>query len=250
MEKDIANIEALICEYDAVKLNFQQERIAEDIPKYNTLLDDFTVMKKEYHSWNRTKAERYNIFHILNIRHGETKTHTPYLINLINPKGSHAHGLIFFNLFINAIAPESKKHLYKDLKISNLRVKEEKSTEDGRLDIFIESFGLKERFVIVIENKINAGDQDKQLERYYNHCRKSGYTDDNILLIYLTKCGKEASDSSMSFLERERLKKANVLVNMSYRTDIKKALKTYIKQLDSSKVKFIAKQYLDIIKTF
>lgn len=250
MEKDIANIEALICEYEAVKLNFEQERIAEDIPKYITLLDDFSAMKKEYYSWNRTKAERYNIFHILNIRHGETKTHTPYLINLLNPKGSHAHGLLFFNLFINAIAPESKKHLYKDLKISNLRIKEEKSTEDGRLDIFIESFGLKERFVIVIENKINAGDQDKQLERYYNHCRKSGYTDDNILLIYLTKCRKDASDSSMPFLERERLKEASVLVNMSYRQDIKNVLKTYIKELKSKKVRFIAKQYLDIIKTF
>lgn len=250
MEKDIANIEALICEYEAVKLNFEQERIAEDIPKYDALLDDYTAMRKKYYRWNRKKAERYNIFQVLNIRHGETKTHTPYLINLLNPKASHAQGLLFFNLFINAIAPESKKHLYMDLKVSNLRVKEEKSTEDGRLDIFIESFGLKDRFVIVIENKINAGDQDKQLERYYNHCQKSGYTDDNILLIYLTKCRKDASDSSMPFLERERLKEASVLVNMSYRQDIKNVLKTYIKELKSKKVRFIAKQYLDIIKTF
>lgn len=246
MDNDIANIEALISEYEAVKLNFEQERIAEDIPKYDALLDDYTAMRKEYYSWNRTKAERYNIFHILNIRHAETKTHTPFLINLLNPKGSHAHGLLFFNLFINAIAPESKKHLYKDLTISNLRVKEEKCTEEGRLDIHIESVGLKERFVIVIENKINAGDQDKQLERYYNHCLKEGYTDDNILLIYLTKSGYEASDYSMSKENRERLKKVDVLVNMSYRTDIKKTLKMYIKQLNSRKVKFITKQYLDI----
>jgi hypothetical protein len=250
MENDITSIEILLAEYNALKLNFQQERIKEDIPKYEALLDDFSAMKKEYYNWNRKKAERYNIFHILNIRHGETKTHTPYLINLLNPKASHAHGLLFFNLFINAIAPESKKHLYKDLKVSNLRVKEEKSTEDGRLDIFIESFGTKERFVIVIENKINAGDQEKQLSRYYNHCKKIGFTDDNILLIYLTKNGTEASDFSMQSEKRERLKTSCVLVNMSYRHDVKKIMEKYIEELQSKKVKFIAQQYLDIIKTF
>jgi hypothetical protein len=250
MEKDIANIEALICEYEAVKLNFEQERIAEDIPKYNALLDDYTAMRKKYYRWNRKKAERYNIFQVLNIRHAETKTHTPFLINLLNPKGSHAQGLLFFNLFIDAVAPESKKHLYKDLQISNLRVTEEKHTEDGRLDIHIESVGLKKRFVIVIENKINAGDQHRQLERYYGDCLKSGYTDGNILLIYLSKNGQEASDFSIMKLERERLKKVDVLVNMSYRKNIKGILKKYIKQIKSKKVKFITKQYLSIIKSF
>lgn len=250
MEDDITSIEILIREYQALKINFEQERIDEDIPKYDSLLNDFTVMKKEYHNWNRKEAERYNIFQILNIRHGETKTHTPYLINLLNPKASHAQGLVFFNLFINEIAPEHKKHLYQDLKVSNLRVKEEKSTEDGRLDIYVESFGIKEKFAIVIENKINAKDQKEQLSRYYNHCKKKGFNDDNILLIYLTKSGAEASDFSMFPEERERLKKCGVLVNMSYRHDIKNIMKTYIQGLQSEKVKFIAQQYLDIIKTF
>ncbi|NRT12473.1 PD-(D/E)XK nuclease family protein [Flavobacterium sp. 14A] len=250
MEREIANIEALITEYEMVKHNFEQERIAEDIPKYDALLEDYTAMRKEYYRWNRKKAERYNIFQVLNIRHAETKTHTPFLINLLNPKGSHAQGLLFFNLFIAAIAPESKKHLFKDLNIYNLRLKEEKSTEDGRLDIFIESFGLKDRFVIVIENKINAGDQEKQLERYYNHCLKEGYNDNNILLVYLTKSGTKASDGSITKLEQKRLKEVDTLVNISYRKDIRKIVKAFIKQSDSRKVKFITKQYLSIIKSF
>jgi len=250
MEGDITSIEILIGEYEALKLNFEQERIDEDIPKYDSLLNDFSLMKKEYHNWNRQEAEKYNIFHILNIRHGETKTHTPYLINLLNPKASHAQGLLFFNLFINSIALGEKNKFYQNLKVSNLRVKEEKSTEDGRLDIFIESFGVKEKFVIVIENKINARDQGEQLSRYYSHCKKIGFTDDNILLIYLTKSGAEASNFSMLPEERERLKKCGVLVNMSYRHDIKNIMKTYIQELQSEKVKFIAQQYLDIIKTF
>lgn len=250
MENDITNLEILIGEYDALKVVFEQERINEDIPKYDSLLDDFTVMKKKYHDWNRLEAEKYNIFNILNIRHGETKTHTPYLINLLNPKASHAQGLLFFNLFINAIAPESKKHLYEKLQPRNIRLKEEKSTEDGRLDIFIESFGVKEKFVIVIENKINANDQENQLSRYYNHCKKNGFTDENIFLIYLTKSGYEASDYSIQQDERIRLKEAGVLVNMSYRKDMKNIMTAYINELKSEKVKFIAKQYLDIIKTF
>ncbi|WP_016988279.1 PD-(D/E)XK nuclease family protein [Flavobacterium sp. ACAM 123] len=250
MENDISSIELLIGEYDALKIVFEQERIDEDIPKYESLLDDFGVMKKEYHTWNHIEAEKYNIFNILNIRHGETKTHTPYLINLLNPKASHAQGLVFFNLFINAIAPDSKKHLYKNLEPKNIRLKEEKCTEDGRLDIFIESIGVKEKFVIVIENKINALDQTEQLSRYYNHCKKSGFTDANILLIYLTRRGCEASDFSMLPLDRERLKNHDVLVYMSYRHDVKNIMKKYIEELQSNKVRFIAQQYLDIIKTF
>ena len=104
MEDDITDIEILIGEYEALKVNFEQERIDENIPKYDSLLNDFAVMKKEYYNWNLKEAEKYNIFHILNIRNGETKTHTPYLINLLNPKASHAQGLCFFNLFINSIA--------------------------------------------------------------------------------------------------------------------------------------------------
>jgi hypothetical protein len=250
MENNIANIQTLIKEYDTLKINFEEVRINEDIPKYESLLDTFSTMKRYYHLWNKSEAEKYNIFNVLNIRHGETKTHTPYLINLLNPKASHAHGLLFFNLFINAIAPETKKHLYKNLEIYNIRLKEEKNTEEGRLDIFIESHGRQDKFVIVIENKINASDQDKQLSRYYNHCRNRGYKDENILLIYLTKRGAKATDLSMLPVEQDRLEKANVLVNISYRDDMKKIMKMYIDKLESNKVKFTAQQYLDIIKTF
>jgi hypothetical protein len=249
-EVDINAIDKLLIEFQTFKIELEQLRIKEDIPQFASLLGEFTAMKKYYHLWNKSEAERYNIFDVLNIRHAETKTHTPYLINLLNPKASHAQGMLFFNLFIDAVAPDNKKYLFEDLGIHNIRLKEEKSTLDGRLDIFIESYGREEKFVIVIENKINAKDQDKQLSRYYKYCKSRGFTDENILLIYLTKRGGNATNSSMKLLEQKRLNDTKVLVNMSYRKDVKGIMESYIEKLESSKVKFIAQQYLNIIKTF
>src|SRR5690554_2369116 len=251
MEIEISTktIEEFLEEYPALNIELEQTRISENIPKFDKLLDEFTQMKSEYHLWNKDVAERYNIFKVLNIRHAETKTHTPYLINLLNPKGSHAQGLLFFNLFIDKIAPQSKRYLFQNLKIHNLILREEKHTVDGRLDIFIESFGREEKFVIVIENKINAKDQDLQLSRYYRYCKGRGFTDDNILLIYLTKEGENAKGYSMVIDDQERLKKADVLIDISYHNEMSKIMKMYIDKLESSKVRFIAQQYLDIIKT-
>lgn len=251
MQATIAQIDALIEAYDKTRADYQQERIEETVPPMAALLKGFGAMREDYAIWNRENAERYNIFNILNIHFAETKTHTPFLVNLLNPKGSHGQGLLFFNLFIKAIAPDTKIHLYQKLEISHIRIKEEKNTKDkGRLDIFIECLGGEKRFVIVIENKINARDQNEQLTRYYNHCKAIGYDDKNILLVYLTKDGKDASDYSMSKATRLDLKKKGVLVDISYKTDVAKALESYIKALESEKVRFVTNQYLDTIKTF
>jgi hypothetical protein len=251
MQATIAQIDDLISAYDKTRADYQQERIEETIPSMSALLQGFGAMREDYAVWNKKNAERYNIFNILNIRFAETKTHTPFLVNLLDPKGSHGQGLSFFDLFIKDIAPKTKKHLYQDLEISHIRIKEEKNTKDkGRLDIFIECLGGDKRFVIVIENKINAGDQKEQLTRYYNHCKAIGYDDKNILLVYLTKRGKDATDYSMPEAKRKLLKDADVLVDISYKTHVAKALDSYIKALESEKVRFITNQYLDTIKTF
>lgn len=250
LHQNLENIEQLITSYQKVKVEFQQERIKETVPVINKLLSDFEVVKSEYNEWNAENAERYNIFDVLNIRHRETKTHTPFLVNLLNPKGSHGQGLLFFNLFIKSVCPEDKKHLFEKVKPINIRIKEEKSTQEGQLDIYVESFGLEQNFAIVIENKIDAPDQVLQLTRYYKHCKRIGFTDKNILLIYLTKNGKPASDYSMLITQQVELINNNVLISISYRKHIKGLLEEYLKKVKSEKVKIVVQQYLDIIKTF
>lgn len=80
--------------------------------------------------------------------------------------------------------------------------------EDGRVDLLITDKTPKDKFAIILENKVcGAGDQDKQLERYVNFVNKAeGVKDENIFVIYLTKDGlKEVSESSLTPTVKKRL---------------------------------------------
>ena len=86
--------------------------------------------------------------------------------------------------------------------------------EYKNIDILIRSKDRKH--AVVIENKIYAGDQPKQLARYYDIMKQEGYA--NIELVYLTLDGDDPSDDSIDGLpeniSREHLKL------LSYEDDI------------------------------
>ena len=91
---------------------------------------------------------------------------------------------------------------YKD-KIKNAKfenVYREFQTKDGRrIDILI----VFDKFEIIIENKINAGEQESQLEDYYKDRYNNGK---EIFLVYLTRWKYEASEYSISKETKEELK--------------------------------------------
>ena len=71
-----------------------------------------------------------------------------------------------------------------------------------KIDILLTNANKK---ALVIENKINAGDQDKQLWRYYNTLKEQDYLDRNIHLIYLTLDGREPTSDSIGDLDPEKI---------------------------------------------
>ena len=91
---------------------------------------------------------------------------------------------------------------YKD-KIKNAKfenVFREFQTKNGRrIDILI----VFDKFEIIIENKINAGEQESQLEDYYKDRYNNGK---EIFLVYLTRGGYEASEYSIEKETKEELK--------------------------------------------
>lgn len=91
---------------------------------------------------------------------------------------------------------------YKD-KIKNAKfenVYREFQTKDGRrIDILI----VFDKFEIIIENKINAGEQESQLEDYYKDRYNNGK---EIFLVYLTRWKYEASEYSIEKETRDKLK--------------------------------------------
>ena len=90
------------------------------------------------------------------------------------------------------------KDKIKDAKFENV-YREFQTKEGRRIDILI----VFDKFEIIIENKINAGDQENQLLDYYNDRYNNGK---EIFLVYLTRWKYEASEYSIEKETREKLK--------------------------------------------
>lgn len=111
-------------------------------------------------------APRFNLFRILIGKKRET-AHSAFLADLLNPKGSHGQGRAFLREFFGVWSEMSHlPHVEPDAdsKVTDFEVITEKGTYNGRLDILLES---RERGILfVIENKIDAAEQQNQLKRY------------------------------------------------------------------------------------
>lgn len=136
---------------------------------------------------NKIKEETggpFNIFSILNMERLEVQTHSALLYELLNPEGSHSQGNIYLRLFIDEVL-EIKGFDFEDVKVD----RERSISSLGRIDLVIEN----QEQLIIIEIKIDAGDQENQLKRYNEYGMKSGK---EYKIYYLTLFGYEASDYS------------------------------------------------------
>lgn len=175
-------------------LNFKYWNNMENLQKFldevKLIWKKSEVEKAEAHK----RGEHFNIFNVLDLTSDETRTHSAFIAELLDPNGSHGLGDQFLQSFVNTIDCLKSWHfdtqsarVHKELSIGG---KNEDCSEGGRIDIVVESNGK----AIIIENKIYAGDQEKQLVRYYNYGTKN-YSN-GIRLLYLTLNGDDASEYS------------------------------------------------------
>lgn len=150
--------------------------------------------------------DSFNLFEILRKRNDEVNLHSKFISELLSPKGSHGQGVVFLKLFLNYLSIEGYVVNEKSIVESERYIGEinEEKTEGGRVDIIIENIQDNS---IIIENKIDANDQENQLLRYYN------YKPDSIIY-YLTLFGNEPSDYSLGKMNPK------IITNISYRDDI------------------------------
>lgn len=135
------------------------------------------------------KGENFNVFSILGMEKKENETHSAFIFELLNPKGSHLMGAIFLELFLK------QQNSMQHLDVSSVSVRTEKPIGNrdllgetgGRVDIVITDHKNK---TVCIENKIDAIDQDGQLARYCN------YNQEKNKVFYLTLTGEEPNEKS------------------------------------------------------
>lgn len=188
------------------------------------LIDDVKeIIKKNTEEINKT-GKGFNLLSILGMENNERYTHSNIIAELLNSKGSHTFGNLFFKLFLEELN-------IIDFNISNYEVLTE---EYVKIQLGIRTFldiVIKDKTtgkVILIENKIWAEDQPFQIERYYE-----AYKGDILKLFYLNVNEWDECPTT-----REEIN--NVFENISYKKNIKNWLANCI--VASSQKPFINKQ--------
>lgn len=193
----------------------------------------FIVDKKK----DVNQKQNLNIFKLLEVENAEDKTHSALLGNLLNPLGSHNKGTFFLNLFlqeikqIDFISDYHTPYLILEHSIGKVDLK---NKTGGRIDIYLNNGNGK---TICIENKINAGLQPYQLQRYLNYNKENNY------VVFLNPTMDINIDYCIeSEIDKERF------VHITYEREIINWLKKSKEHLEQDDyLRVILEQYLDTL---
>ncbi|MCR8685034.1 PDDEXK-like family protein [Campylobacter ureolyticus] len=118
---------------------------------FNKLIQDVSMAKKESELRKLRGVNDYNIFTELLDQNDEVRLHSGFIYSLLNPAGTHYQKSLFLKKFLEICD-------IRDFNYENAEV----FKEYKHIDIYITD-GNKH---VILENKIYAGDQEAQIERY------------------------------------------------------------------------------------
>lgn len=187
---------------------------------------------------NEIQLNSYNLFTISSYNSYLENFHSDVIAILLNPDERHKQQNIFLNLFLDFLISQGAELKKDDYILCDI------TREQGRIDIWIKDNTSKKS--IIIENKINnAGDQENQLENYFNYAKNAGFEIDSI--IYLTLNGiKNAPLTDVNELNEKII---NISAFTNNQNDLSNGwlLKCYENSQDEDNRSFIF-QYLKLIK--
>lgn len=228
-----------------------------NISTIKNLLENVNVIQNKYDDIAEITGEKFNIFSVLNLTSNEVRTHSAFIGELLNVKGSHGLKDVPLKLFIKILEEKftppkvdesetsigaERFNLITETALTTVeknisRLNEDK-TEGGRIDIIIQDKNKTNG--LVIENKIYAREQENQLIRYYNYCKENLSKEAPIL--YLTLNGSLPT-SGLDLIEKQHY------FNISYKEDIINWLELCVKEAsDKPMLREAIKQYIYLIK--
>ncbi|MEI0565852.1 PD-(D/E)XK nuclease family protein [Brachyspira pulli] len=157
----------------------------------NKFLPQIKIVIKEIKEEMKQYPPQFCIFDVVNLqRHENYNSNLLAKFLQINIKYGENTELSFVKDFLIHLHNEFKwdygLNSIEEINHSDIRIKREEYVESRRIDLFI---SYKKEFAIIIENKIHAGEQDNQLEDYYQNKKKDNYK--NLYMIFLTPSGYE-----------------------------------------------------------
>ena len=174
------------------------------------------------------RPEPFNVFSVLYKETDEVNLHSRFLHALLDykkPGTETRENLKDFLLHVDV----------QGFELYGVEVKREWK----KIDILLTNANKK---ALVIENKINAGDQDKQLWRYYNTLKEQDYLDRNIHLIYLTLDGREPTSDSIGDLDPEKI------TTVAYKKLIPWLERCQKRAYDETDLRESAAQYIQLVR--
>lgn len=208
----------------------------EMIEKLNieSVLNNIVELKSMYFEG----GEMFNFLTTIN-RANDEVSHSAILAEFLNPNGTHGQGVQILKEFI-AI---SRINIESILESAIVRTEYFCGEGNGRIDILV-SFGDYE--CIIIENKVFASDQPKQLKRYHDWAQDiKKYK--IIHLVYLTPEGSAPTNQSRDLLESTKI------TLLSYREHIKTLLhncQQNPKLSHKPRIRFALNEYENTINKF
>ena len=218
----------------------------------NQQLDElFCTLESTYQEYNKA-PDSFNVFDAFRIQRSEV-VWSAWIAYLLNPNENHCMGNVFLKLFLEKLGlpenfvlkAETGKHIVERV-IDQIG---EKFESGGRMDIIIHDPDTNN--ALIIENKIDADDQVKQLYRYYKYAKKEKFNDFRIF--YLTRLKSKPSEKSIKGEDKTIGKEGELQENtdffcISYIDDIKNWLQDCKDKCDESKpVRSIIEQSINEI---
>ncbi len=153
---------------------------------YDKLFDKVREFKKKQNAQKQRGLNDYNMVNIVRSEAAEVGMHSNVIYSLIDPYGLHYQDDLFLQHFIGDV-------LGIDDFGSSITVEAEEHTCDNRrIDFTIKS----DKYYIGIEMKVDAHDLKHQLFDYYEDLIKKAEDEEEVIIYYLTKNGREASEYS------------------------------------------------------
>ncbi|WP_149711684.1 PD-(D/E)XK nuclease family protein [Campylobacter concisus] len=159
-----------------------------DIEKFESMLKQIKILNDKLEIKKLRGNNDYNLFLSLLDINDEVRLHSRFIYSLLDPNSLHYQKELFLELFIKACGLENF-----GLDPQNAKVYKEYEN----IDIYITD-GAKH---IILENKINAGDQEAQIKRYIKTVQKENDGEAKIYVLFLSPQGREPSHYSLSGLK-------------------------------------------------
>jgi PD-(D/E)XK nuclease superfamily len=185
---------------------------------------------------DRHLASEFNIFEF--IEPDENRL-SDILAMLLNPQGAHGQKELFLKLFLVRLGRNSEPSL-QDAQVVREALTHTISSFLRRIDILMTS----ERFVLALENKVDAREQRDQLKNYHEHIQM---LQEDYCLIFLTPDGRKPE--SISSDTASKLRGEHKLFELSYTKDIRQWLEECRRWCEAEKIRCFLADFIHYINT-